>query len=107
MTREPPGPPPDPYRVLGVEPGARQAEVRRAYRARAKSLHPDTNPRPDAPDHLARVVDAYRRLIQQDADRTAPPPDPATQPPPSTHSPRPRGATIVAGPVRIQPLPPA
>ena len=103
MTREPPRPPPDPYQVLGVEPGASRAEVRRAYRDRARSWHPDTNPRPDAPEHLARVVDAYRRLIQQDADRT----DPATQPPPPTHSPRPRGATIVAGPVRIQPLLPA
>ena len=106
MKREPPRPPPDPYRVLGVEPGASQAEVRRAYRARARFWHPDTNPRPDAPEHLDRVVDAYRRLIQH-ADRTAPPPEPATQPPPPTHGPRPRGATIVAGRVRIQPLPPA
>ncbi len=34
----------DPYEVLGIEPGATLDEVKRAYRALAKALHPDANP---------------------------------------------------------------
>ena len=34
----------DPYRVLGLEPGASDEEVKRAYRALAKKYHPDVNP---------------------------------------------------------------
>ena len=34
----------DPYRVLGLRPGASDEEVRRAYRALAKKYHPDMNP---------------------------------------------------------------
>ncbi len=34
----------DPYRVLGLEPGASDEEVKRAYRALAKKYHPDINP---------------------------------------------------------------
>lgn len=34
----------DPYRVLGLEPGASDEEVKRAYRQLAKKYHPDMNP---------------------------------------------------------------
>lgn len=34
----------DPYSVLGLEPGASDEEVKRAYRRLAKKYHPDANP---------------------------------------------------------------
>ena len=38
----------DPYRVLGLSPGATEREINRAYRQLAKLFHPDLNPgRPD------------------------------------------------------------
>jgi len=32
----------DPYRTLGLTPGASAAEIKRAYRALAKANHPDS-----------------------------------------------------------------
>ncbi len=34
----------DPYKVIGVKPDATDAEIKKAYRALAKELHPDINP---------------------------------------------------------------
>jgi DnaJ-domain-containing protein 1 len=57
------------YRRLGLEPGADESAVKRAYRERVKEVHPDT----ESGDQEAfkEVTRAYERLTEGDA-RTNP-----------------------------------
>lgn len=50
------------YRVLGVEPSASPADVKRAFRTLVRRFHPDANPAAAPGGDLAAVVEAYRRL---------------------------------------------
>lgn len=52
----------DPYRVLGLEPGASEDEVKRAYRQLAKKYHPDMNPG-DA--HAAKMMNDINAAYDQ------------------------------------------
>ncbi len=52
----------DPYRVLGLEPGASDEEVKRAYRQLAKKYHPDMNPG-DA--HAAKMMNDINAAYDQ------------------------------------------
>ena len=50
----------DLYDLLGVERGASEAEVRRAYQKRARVLHPHLNPGdPEAAQRFAEVASAF------------------------------------------------
>lgn len=65
-------PPSDPrgyYRILGLRPGADTTAIKAAYRRRAKELHPDRNPRPNAQDDFQRLTEAYHTL--SDPERRA------------------------------------
>ena len=60
----------DPYEVLGIETGATLDEVKRAYRALAKELHPDASPDDTvAASRFREVTEAYDLL--SDAERRA------------------------------------
>lgn len=63
-TKEPPLDPKDPYRILGVHPGAMDIVVRGAYRALAKEYHPDTGMKPDA-KKFQEATEAYDAIIKE------------------------------------------
>ena len=52
----------DHYAALGVTRDATQDEIKRAYRALARELHPDTNPDPTASERFKEVTHAYEVL---------------------------------------------
>ena len=53
----------DPYAVLGVKPEATQDEIRKAYRALAKKLHPDLNPGDRQAEEKFKQVSAAYDLV--------------------------------------------
>ncbi|HUG29743.1 MAG TPA: J domain-containing protein [Candidatus Limnocylindria bacterium] len=77
--RSEPDPNADPYRALGLEPGASVAEIKRAYRLLAKAFHPDSAGEAALPRFLA-IHAAYEQLktgrapTNPRAARAAPPP---------------------------------
>ena len=59
----------DYYDLLGVPRGASDAEIKRAFRALARELHPDVSGEPDAAARFRDIAEAYEVL--SDPDRRA------------------------------------
>jgi hypothetical protein len=69
-----------PYETLGIDPKADAPTIRRAYRKKAKELHPDRGGSPEAFEEAARAYrlltdERRRRLFDENGDDSEPPPD--------------------------------
>jgi Ca-activated chloride channel family protein len=70
------------YSRLGVERGASEEDIRKAYRAAARRLHPDVNVEEGATEIFLNIKDAYEVLVDPqkraayDDNKPAPPPPP-------------------------------
>src|ERR671938_1466742 len=52
----------DYYEVLGVQRGASEGDIKKAFRGLARELHPDVSDAPDAHDRFREVAEAYEVL---------------------------------------------
>jgi molecular chaperone DnaJ len=59
----------DYYGVLGLQPGASDTEIKRAYRKMARDLHPDVNPDEGAKERFQEVSRAYEALTDPEKRR--------------------------------------
>lgn len=53
------------YQILGLRMNASSEEIKKAYRKRARELHPDTNDAEDAHERFVELNEAYQVLLNQ------------------------------------------
>lgn len=58
------------YELLGVERDADASAIKRAYRRKARELHPDVSDEPDAEERFRRVTEAYEVLSDDERRAT-------------------------------------
>lgn len=61
----------DPYKVLGVPPGASDEEIKKAYRSLAKKYHPDLNPGDKTAEQKMNEINAAYDQIKNPQQNTA------------------------------------
>ena len=62
----------DPYKILGLSPGASDDEIKKAYKEMAKKYHPDLNGNsPEAAEMMKKVNEAYDILINHKASSSS------------------------------------
>jgi curved DNA-binding protein CbpA len=54
----------DPYEILRIKPGATERELRRAFRKRARELHPDRNPGDKKAEARFKQLSAAYRAVR-------------------------------------------
>lgn len=59
----------DLYGLLGVSTEASDAEIKKAFRAKARELHPDVNDAPDAQERFRAVAEAYEVISNAETRR--------------------------------------
>lgn len=56
----------DPYKILGIAPGATDDEVKKAYRNMCRKYHPDKNPGNEAAEEMFKIVqESYDAIMEQ------------------------------------------
>ena len=60
----------DPYEVLGVDRGADQDAIKRAFKKLAKKYHPDVSKDPLAHDRMSRINEAFELMHRGESIRT-------------------------------------
>lgn len=56
----------DYYEILGINRNADQDEIKKAFRTKARELHPDVNKAPDAEEKFKELGQAYEVLLDDD-----------------------------------------
>jgi molecular chaperone DnaJ len=50
------------YQRLGISPSAAKEQVKAAFRAQARTYHPDLNSAPDAEEKFKEIGEAYEQI---------------------------------------------
>src|SRR5438552_15009162 len=56
----------DYYKILGVERGASDEDIKKAYRKLGRKYHPDVSKEPNAKERFQEVAEAYETLKDKD-----------------------------------------